>query len=114
MPNSTPPASFTSRQESLHAPHLIDIEAAQVLRRPARAGTISSNRAAQAVRDLMDLRLTRYPHFVLLSRICQLRNNLSAYDAVYVALAEQLAAPLLSRDAGLSAALGHKASIELF
>jgi predicted nucleic acid-binding protein len=103
-----------SRRESLHAPHLIDVEVGQVLRRLAREGTISTNRAAQAVRDLMDLRLTRYPHFVLLPRIWQLRNNLSAYDAAYVALAEKLAAPLLSRDAGLSAAPGHKASVELF
>jgi predicted nucleic acid-binding protein len=103
-----------SRNESLHAPHLIDVEVAQVLRRLAREGAISEDRAGQAIQDLLDLRLTRYPHFVLLPRIWQLRNNLSAYDAAYVALAEELNATLFTRDAGMSSTPGHSASIELF
>lgn len=103
-----------SRNESLHAPHLIDVEVAQVLRRLAREGKVSGNRVAQAIQDLLDLRLTRYPHFVLLPRIWQLRNNLSAYDAAYVALAEQLDATLITRDAGMSLSPGHFAAIELF
>ena len=103
-----------SRNESLHAPHLIDVEVAQVLRRLVREGKVSGNRAAQVIQDLVDLRITRYPHFVLLPRIWQLRNNLSAYDAAYVALAEELDATLVSRDSGLSAAPGHRASVELF
>ena len=103
-----------SRNESLSAPHLIDVEIGQVLRRLVREAKISADRAAEAIEDLLDLRLTRYPHFVLLPRIWQLRNNFSAYDAAYVALAEQLDATLITRDAGMSSAPGHAASIELF
>ncbi len=103
-----------SRNESLHAPELLDLEVAQVLRRLVREAAVSPHRAAQAIQDLLDLRLTRYPHFVFLPRIWQLRHNLSAYDAAYVALAERLGAILLSRDARLSSASGHTASVELF
>ena len=76
-----------SRSESLHSPHLLDIEAAHVLRRFVSAGRISGIRGEEAVRDLVALRVTRYPHDVLLPRIWQHRQNLSAYDAAYVALA---------------------------
>jgi len=103
-----------SRNESLHAPHLLDLEVAQVLRRLAREGVISSQRADQAMQDFLDLRVTRYPHFVLLPRIWQLRHNLSAYDAAYVVLAEKLSAKLISRDTRLASAPGHAAHIELF
>ena len=103
-----------SARESLHAPHLLDLEVAQVLRRLVREGAVSANRADEAVRDLLDLRLTRYPHFMLLPRVWQLRNNFSAYDAAYVGLAEKLGAPLITRDARLAAAPGHAAMIELF
>ncbi len=103
-----------SRNESLHAPHLIDLEIAQVLRRLVRESAVSAARAGQAIQDLLDLRVTRYPHFVLLPRIWQLRHNLTAYDAAYVALAEELNAALVSRDARLSSASGHAAVIELF
>ena len=90
--------------ETLHAPHLLDVEIAQVLRRYARAGVISSDRAAAALTDLADLPLTRYPHYVLLPRIWQLRHNVTAYDAAYLALAEALDAPLLTRDRALASA----------
>jgi predicted nucleic acid-binding protein len=103
-----------SARESLHAPHLLDLEVAQVLRRLVREGTVSANRADEAVRDLLDLRLTRYPHFMLLPRVWQLRHNFSAYDAAYVGLAEKLGAPLITRDGRLAAAPGHAAIIELF
>lgn len=103
-----------SRNESLHAPELLDLEVAQVLRRLVREGAVSAHRAGQTIQDLLDLRLTRYPHFVLLPRIWQLRHNLSAYDAAYVALAEKLGATLLSRDARLSSSPGHAALLELF
>ncbi|HET9406888.1 MAG TPA: type II toxin-antitoxin system VapC family toxin [Candidatus Sulfotelmatobacter sp.] len=103
-----------SRNESLHAPHILDVEVSQVLRHLVREGTVPELRAEQALDDLLDLRLTRYPHFVLLPRIWQLRHNLSAYDAAYVALAEQLAAPLITRDARLDSASGHKARVEVF
>ncbi len=103
-----------SQNKSLHAPHLLDLEVAQVLRRLVREGVISAHRADQAIEDLLDLRMTRYPHFFLLPRIWQLRHNLSAYDAAYVALAEKLGARLVTRDGRLASASGHAASIELF
>jgi predicted nucleic acid-binding protein len=103
-----------SRNDSLHAPHLLDLEVTQVLRRLVREGTVSTRRADEAVRDLLDLRIARYPHFVLLPRICQHRHNLSAYDAAYVVLAEKLGAALVTRDSRLAAASGHSAQIELF
>jgi predicted nucleic acid-binding protein len=100
--------------DSLHAPHLLDLEVAQVLRRLVREGAISASRAQEAIADLLDLRLTRYPHDVLLPRIWQLRQNLTAYDAAYVVLAEKLSATLLTRDARLGSASGHKAHVEVF
>ena len=103
-----------SRNETLHAPHLLDLEVTQVLRRLARQGVVSAHRADLAVRDLLDLRITRYAHFVLLPRIWQLRHNFSAYDAAYIVLAEKLGAPLVTRDARLASASGHAASVELF
>jgi predicted nucleic acid-binding protein len=103
-----------SRRESLHAPHLLDLEVGQVLRRLAREGMVSAPRTEQAIQDLVDLRVTRYPHFSLLPRIWQLRHNLTAYDAVYVVLAETIAAPLITRDARVKSASGHTARIELF
>jgi predicted nucleic acid-binding protein len=103
-----------SRNETLHAPHLLDLEVTQVLRRLALQGAVSAHRAGGAVRDLLDLRVTRYPHFVLLPRIWQLRHNFSAYDAAYIVLAEKLGAVLVTRDARLSAASGHAAHVELF
>lgn len=103
-----------SRKETLHAPHLLDLEVTQVLRRLARAKTMSAQRADVAVQDLANLRIVRYPHFILLLRVWQLRHTLSAYDAAYVALAEQLNAPLITRDRRLTSASGHGARIELF
>jgi len=103
-----------SRDETLHAPHLLDLEVTQVLRRLARDGVISDQRADIAIQDLINLRIVRYPHFILLPRVWQHRQNLSAYDAAYVALAEKLAAPLVTRDGRLAAASGHAARIELF
>lgn len=102
------------RNESLHAPHLLDLEVAQVLRRLVRETAITAERADEAIRDLRDVRLTRYPHVLLLGRIWQLRHNLSAYDAAYVALAEELDTSLVTRDARLVSASGHAARVEVF
>jgi predicted nucleic acid-binding protein len=99
--------------ETLHAPHLIDLEVAQVLRRYAASGALTADRGAQALQDLKDFPLVRYPHDLLLPRIWELRHNLTAYDAAYLALAEALEAPLVTRDAALAAARGHTASVEL-
>ncbi len=99
--------------ESLHAPHLIDLEVAQVLRRYAGAGEFDAMRARVALEDLADLRISRYRHDVLLFRIWELRRNFSAYDAAYVGLAEALDAPLVTHDRRLTRAKGHNARIEL-
>jgi predicted nucleic acid-binding protein len=99
--------------QTLHAPHLLDVEIAQVLRRYAASGEIDDERGRAALTDLADLPVHRYPHDILLPRVWDLRNNLTAYDAVYVALAEALDAPLLTRDQRLAAAPGHHARIEL-
>jgi predicted nucleic acid-binding protein len=103
-----------SRNQSLHAPHLLDLEVVQVLRRLVREGAVSARRADEAVQDLLDLRITKYPHSVLLPRIWHLRHNLSAHDAAYVVLAEKLGAVLLTRDKRLSSASGHAVPIEVF
>jgi predicted nucleic acid-binding protein len=102
-----------SRNQSLHAPELLDLEVAQVLRRLVREDTLSTSRAETAIEDLLEIRITRYPHSVLLPRIWQLRHNLSAYDAAYVVLAERLGATLLTRDARLASAPGHSATVEV-
>ena len=103
---------FNPRQ-TLHAPHLLDVEIAQVIRRYAANGEIDAERGRAALVDLADFPLHRYPHDFLLPRVWELRNNLTAYDAVYVALAETLDAPLLTRDRRLAAAPGHHARVEL-
>jgi predicted nucleic acid-binding protein len=103
-----------SHNESLHAPELLDLEVTQVLRRLALQGVVPVHRVDEAVRDLLDLRITRYPHLVLLPRIWRLRHNFSAYDAAYIVLAEKLGAALVTRDARLASASGHAALVELF
>jgi predicted nucleic acid-binding protein len=103
-----------SRGESLHAPHLLDLEVAQVLRRLVQEVAVSAQRADQALQDLLSLRVTRYPHFVLLPQVWRLRHNFSAYDAAYVALTGELGATLITRDARLAAASGRGVRIELF
>jgi predicted nucleic acid-binding protein len=99
--------------ETLHAPHLLDVEVVQVLRRYEALRQIAPERSREALSDLSDLALHRYPHDVLLPRVWQLRHNLTAYDAVYVALAEALDARLLTRDQRLAAAPGQRARIDL-
>jgi predicted nucleic acid-binding protein len=103
---------FASR-ETLHAPHLLDLEITQVLRRYAASGAVPAERCAMALADLADFPVRRYAHDVLLPRIWELRANLTAYDAAYVALAEALDARLLTRDGRLARARGHHARIEL-
>lgn len=100
--------------ETLAVPHLVDVEVAQVMRRYARAGAVTASRARQLLVDLVDLDAARYPHDVLIARAWQLRANLTAYDAVYVALAEALGAVLLTCDGRLARAPQHRARVEQF
>lgn len=103
-----------SLESSIHAPHLLDIEVAQVLRRFTAQGKLSETRAGQALEDLRDLPVERYAHEFLLQRIWTLRHNLTANDATYVALAEALGGTLLTRDARILRASGHSARVEVF
>ena len=99
--------------ESLHAPHLLDLEVAQVLRRYERAGALSAARAGEALEDFESFAIERYAHLPFLRRIRALRANTTMYDACYLALAEVLDAPLLTADRRLSAVPGHHASVEV-
>ena len=100
--------------DTVHTVHLLDVEFAQVLRRLVREKTLTAKRAEEAIADLCALRVTRYAPALLLERVWQLRQNLSAYDSAYVALAEELKAPLITRDRKIAQAPGHKATVEVF
>jgi predicted nucleic acid-binding protein len=106
-------ARVFSPYEKLHAPHVVDLEVAQSLRRLALGREITMIRATQALEDFGLLNIERYPHPDLLHRVWELRSALSAYDAAYVALAEFIDAPLLTCDERLSRSHGHAAKIEL-
>ena len=98
--------------DEFHSPHLVDVELTQGLRRLVRAGEVSADRAAQALADLADFDLHRHAHVDLLTRAWKLRENITAYDAMYVALAEALDAPIVTCDTPLAKAPGHYARIE--
>jgi predicted nucleic acid-binding protein len=99
--------------DELHAPHLLDVEVISALRRLVRAREVAPGRAREAVEDLSSLRIMRHGHLDLAARAWRLRENLTAYDAVYVALAEALAATVVTCDGPLGAAPGHSARIEV-
>ncbi|MBV1705033.1 MAG: type II toxin-antitoxin system VapC family toxin [Hyphomicrobiales bacterium] len=96
---------------SLHAPHLIDVEVAHVLRRRAMRGEMDAGRAREALDDFAELPLRRHEHTDLLARAWSMRANLSAYDAIYVALAEAIDATLLTCDKRLAAAAAGRLEI---
>ena len=98
------PARRAIEREQLHAPHLIDSEVANALRRATAAGRLGADAAWAALDAWRRLGLTRYPAHSFLDRIWDLRNNLSAYDATYVALAELLDCTLLTADSRLGGA----------
>ncbi|HKO05252.1 MAG TPA: type II toxin-antitoxin system VapC family toxin [Candidatus Acidoferrales bacterium] len=102
-----------SKPQVVHAPHLLDVELLHVLRRCEAEGTIRPPRAQEALQDFLDLPITRHSHEHLFWRIWDLRDNLAAYDAAYVALAESLGATLLTCDAKIAAAPGHCATVQL-
>lgn len=99
--------------DELHAPHLVDVEIVQALRRLVRSGEVAAGRAGEAIADLTDLDLHRHAHLDLLARVWKLRDNISAYDAMYVALAEATEATMVTCDGPLANAPGHRARIEV-
>jgi predicted nucleic acid-binding protein len=97
-----------------HAPHLLDVEVAHALRGFVLRGELTAIRASEALSDAAELTIERYPHVLLLRRAWELRDSMSTYDAVYVALAELLQAPLVTCDSRVANAHGHEAEVELF
>jgi predicted nucleic acid-binding protein len=102
------------RGEELAAPHLADLEVTSVLRRSVAAGSVTVQRACQALQDLSDLDVERVAHTSLLPRVWELRGNYTAYDASYVALAELVQAPLLTCDAKMAGGSGARCAFEVF
>lgn len=100
-------------EESLHAPHLIDVEVIQALRRLVQLKEITAGRGKQALDDHAGLHIRRAAHEGMLERLWDLRESVTAYDATYVALAEALDAPLITCDSKLARSHGHRAVIEL-
>lgn len=100
--------------ELMLAPHVLDLEIAQALRRYCAAGDLDAARGAEALEDLAAMPIHRVAHDVLLPRIWELRNNVTAYDAAYLALAEASGAPLVTCDRALAGAPGHEARVEVF
>ena len=100
--------------DDLHVPHLFEVEVLSILRRYSLRGELSQARARLALDRLSAARFTRYPHTALLSRVWELRDNVTVYDAAYVALAETLEAPLVTTDARLAQAPGIRAAVEVY
>jgi predicted nucleic acid-binding protein len=101
------------RGERLVAPHLIDVETTSAWRRLAATGALDDRRVRLAIDDLLALRLTRVSHVPFVHRCWQLRETITMYDAVYVAVAEALEATLLTADGKLAGAPGPRCEIEL-
>jgi predicted nucleic acid-binding protein len=109
-------AAIREHDFDLHAPHLVDVEVLSALRRVVAAGDASPARAAEAVDDLIDLPLERYAHEAFVPRMWELRENFTAYDAAYLALAEVLVeegAPLLTADTRLARAASEHTGVEI-
>lgn len=111
------PAGTWSEQwllEPVAAPHLMPVEAANILRRAALRGDLSADTASLAHADLQDLRVELFPYDVVAARAWQLRENLTLYDAWYVALAELLDADLVTLDERLARAPGPRCGFRLY
>lgn len=101
------------RGETMAAPALVDVEVAHALRGLVRARKVSQDVAARTLTALADMPIQRVMHQDLLPRIWSHRENLTAYDAAYVALAERVGATLVTGDARMSRAPGMQCAIEL-
>jgi predicted nucleic acid-binding protein len=99
--------------ERLVAPHLVDLEVSSAWRRPAASGDLDDRRAQLALDDLRSLRIDRVAHTSLIGRCWEVRDHLTVSDAAYVALAELMAAPLLTADSRLADAPGLRCKVEL-
>lgn len=99
--------------ETLHAPHLLDVEVLHVVRRLCVSGTLGERRARQALADLADLPVVRYSHEDLIGLAWTMRAALTAYDAMYVALAEALDATVVTCDGRLGRAHGHQVEVDV-
>ena len=104
---------LSQANQTIHAPYLIDVEVTQVIRRFALQGKIDNQRGRSVIEDYSLMSIRRYPHTPFLFRAWELRNNFSAYDAIYIALAESLDVPLITCDRRLAGAAGHSARIEV-
>ncbi len=100
-------------RETVCAPHLLDAEVGQTLRRLALRGDMSVARAGASLNDLVKLPIQRFPHTVLLARAFAFRSNVTVYDGLYLALAEALGARLISCDAALRDVPGCRATVEI-
>jgi predicted nucleic acid-binding protein len=112
-PAAAPAEARFRRERRLHAPHLIDAEVTSALRRLVAAGHISQTLGRTAIINLEQFPLRRHPLQRLLPRIWELKDNLTPYDACYVALAEALGGVLLTRDAHIAAAAGLRAPVDV-
>ena len=106
-------ARLADDAEVVHAPHLIDIEIAHVLRRYVLDGTLDEGHAGRTLRYWRQLDVERYSHEPFLDSVWRLRDNVTAYDAIYVALAEALGEPLVTADRRLARSPGLNARVEL-
>jgi len=102
---------YLAAEETIHVPHILDLEVLQVLRRYARLSAANSPRVEEALQDYASMQLNRHGHLALLPRIWELRHNWTAYGAAYIALAEALDAPLITRDHALASRSGHRARV---
>ena len=116
LAGSAPDAALVHRlaTDDLHAPHLLDVEVLHTLRVLITRRAATADKIEAARHAFEHLALTRYPHTPLRTRIWELRNNLSAYDATFVALAEELSAPLVTTDGRIAEATGLRATVEVY